>query len=97
MVAVAVLVTMAGVGLVAASLVAATLVDALVIGNASYCGAGVPAYNADEGVWTVGVAARIGAGGVEGQSARDEKTGNRSFDRCTHGRYSFCVLQLCRN
>src|SRR5271168_1197933 len=81
--AVAVLVTVACVGSVAASLVAA-----FVIGDASYGAAGVSPYNADEGVRAVGVAARIGAKGAEGQSARDEKSGKRSFDRWTHDKTS---------
>jgi hypothetical protein len=34
-------------------------------------------------------AARIGANGSEGQSARHEKCGNRSFDRRTHDKLSF--------
>jgi hypothetical protein len=87
--AVAVLVTVAGVGSVAASLVAAFVIgDALVIGDASYRAAGVSPYNADEGVRAVGVAARIGAKGAEGQSARDEKSGKRSLDRWTHDKTS---------
>jgi hypothetical protein len=90
--AVAVLVTVACVGSVAASLVAAFVIgDALVIGDASYGAAGVSPYNADEGVRAVGIAARIGAKGAEGQSARDEKSGERSFDRWTHDKSSlFC-------
>src|SRR5277367_5049554 len=92
--AVVVPVTVAGVGSVAVSLVAAFVKgDALVIGDASYGGAGVSAYNADEGVWAVDVPERIGAKGAEGQSSRDEKSGKRSFDRWTHDKLPFFALQ----
>jgi hypothetical protein len=92
--AVAVPVTVADVGSVAFSLVAASVIgNALVIGDASYGGAGVSAYNADEGVWAVGVPERICAKGAEAQSARDEKSGKRSFDRRTHDKLPFFALQ----
>ena len=70
-------------------LVAASWVDASVIGDASYGGAGVSADDADERVRTVGIASsgahRICAAG---QSARNEKSGQRYFDRRTHDDFS---------
>jgi hypothetical protein len=41
-------------------------------------------------------AARIGANGRQGQSADHEKSGKRSFDRCTHDNLSFSAHQHCR-
>src|SRR5277367_4070200 len=71
-------------------LVAASLVNASVIGDASYGGAGVSANDADERVSAVGIATsaahRICA---EGQSARKEKSGQRYFGRRTHDNFSF--------
>jgi len=59
-------------------------VAASVIGDASYGGAGVPANDADERVRAVafasGAAHRICADCAEGQSARNEKPGQRYFD-----------------
>jgi hypothetical protein len=83
-----VVVNAAKVGLVAASWVD----DASVIGDASYRGAGVSANDADERVRAVGIATsgahRICAAG---QSARNEKSGQRYFDRRTHDDFPRCV------
>src|ERR1700733_12497702 len=71
-------------------LVAASWVNASVIGDASYGGTGVSANDADKRVRAVGIATsgahRICA---EGQSARNEKSGQRYFDRRTHDNFSF--------
>jgi hypothetical protein len=45
---------------------------------------------------TAAAAARIGANGRQGQSADHEKSGKRSFDRCTHDNLSFYAHQHCR-
>ena len=59
-------------------------VAASIVGDTSYGGAGVSASDADEGVRTVafgsGAAHRICADCAEGQSARNEKSGQRYFD-----------------
>jgi hypothetical protein len=82
---IAVLVTVVGVGSVAAS-----LVDAFVIGDASYGAAGVSAYNAEERI--PAVVHRTGDSGAGDQSAHDEKSGKRSFDRWTHEIFPFVGL-----
>src|ERR1700678_198895 len=55
--------------------------------------AGASAANdADERITVVGIAAeRICADGAEGQSARNEKSGQSTFDRLTHDIFPRCV------
>jgi hypothetical protein len=53
--------------------------------------------NADEGIRAVATAVRFDPNHAESQSARDENSGKRSFDRWTHDNISFSALQSCRN
>ena len=53
--------------------------------------------DADEGIRAVATAHRFDANGAENQSARDENSGKRSFDRWTHDNLSFSAPQSCRN
>jgi hypothetical protein len=49
------------------------------------------------GIRAVATAHRFGANGAENQSACDENSGKRSFDKWTHDNLSFSALQSCRN
>jgi hypothetical protein len=80
-------VSMTGVGLEAAHLKAA-----------AFWGSAGGGGNADKVARAATAAAsRVGANGAQGQNARHENSGKRSFDRWTHDNISFSVLQICRN